>query len=151
LCHCARRCATSGRSRSLATTVFFEAQLLGVDEVPDRPIIDLEAALGEFGDKPAQGEVPGLGALQQPGTVLARNCLRLCPPICPGATLPVSRKRRTQTIAVLTPTPNCAAAWWQDRPPLSTAATTRSRRSIEYGLPIHTGLHPSQHVESEQS
>jgi hypothetical protein len=61
----------------VATTVFFEAQLLGVDEVPDRPIIDLEAALGEFGDKPAQGEVPCLGALQQPGTVLARNCLRL--------------------------------------------------------------------------
>jgi hypothetical protein len=39
----------------------------------------------------------------------------LCPPICPGATLPVSRNRRTQTIAVLTPAPNCAAAWWQDR------------------------------------
>jgi hypothetical protein len=50
-----------------------------VDEVPDRPIIDLEAALGEFGDKPAQGEVPCPGALQQPGTVLARNCLRLVP------------------------------------------------------------------------
>jgi hypothetical protein len=46
---------------------FFEAQPLGVDEVPDRPIIDLEAALGEFGDKSAQGEVPCLGALQQPG------------------------------------------------------------------------------------
>src|ERR1700694_4082059 len=67
----------SGRSRSLATTVFFEAQLLGVDEVPDRPIIDLEAALGEFGDKSAQGEVACLGALQQPGTVLARNGFRL--------------------------------------------------------------------------
>ena len=48
-----------------------------------------------------------------------------------GAKLPVSRKRRTQIIAVLTPTPNCAAARWQDRPPGSTAATTRSRRSIE--------------------
>jgi hypothetical protein len=50
-----------------------------VDEVPDRPIIDLEAALGEFGYKPAQGEVPCLGALQQPGAVLARNGLRLVP------------------------------------------------------------------------
>jgi hypothetical protein len=50
-----------------------------VDEVPDRPIIDLEAALGEFGDKSAQGEVPCLGALQQPSTMLARNCLRLVP------------------------------------------------------------------------
>jgi len=50
-----------------------------VDEVPDRPIIDLEAALGEFGYKPAQGEVPCLGALQQPSTMFARNCLRLVP------------------------------------------------------------------------
>src|SRR5258708_8921926 len=77
--HCARRRATSGRSRSLATTVFFEAQLLGMDEVPDRPIIDLEAALGEFGDQPAHGEVPCLCALQQPGTLLTRNRLRLVP------------------------------------------------------------------------
>jgi hypothetical protein len=50
-----------------------------VDEVPDRPIIDLQPALGEFGDKPAQGEVPCLGALQQPSAMLARNCLRLVP------------------------------------------------------------------------
>jgi hypothetical protein len=42
----------SGRSRSVATTVFFEAQLVAIDEFPDHPIIDLEAALGEFGDKP---------------------------------------------------------------------------------------------------
>jgi hypothetical protein len=34
----------------------------------------------------------------------------LCPPILRGAALPVSRKRRTQLITVLTPTPNCAAA-----------------------------------------
>lgn len=50
-----------------------------MDEVPDRPIIDLEAALGEFGYKPAQGEVPYLRALQQPSTMLARNCFRLVP------------------------------------------------------------------------
>ena len=50
-----------------------------MDEVPDRPIIDLEAALGEFGYKPAQGEVPCLGTLQQPSTMLARNCPRLVP------------------------------------------------------------------------
>jgi len=53
----------SGRSRSLAATLFFEAQLLGMDEVPDRSIIDLQSALGEFGDEPAQGEVPILGPL----------------------------------------------------------------------------------------
>jgi hypothetical protein len=39
----------------------------------------------------------------------------------------------------------------RDRPPSSTAATTRSRRSREYGRPIHAGLLPSQQVESETS
>jgi hypothetical protein len=56
-----------------------EAQILGEDELPHRPVIDLQPALGEFGDKPAQGEVLCLGALQQPITVLSRNPLRLVP------------------------------------------------------------------------
>src|SRR5215471_8439475 len=47
----------SGRSRSLATRVFFEAQFLGMEEVPHRTIIDLKATLGELGDEPAYGEV----------------------------------------------------------------------------------------------
>jgi hypothetical protein len=55
----------------------------------------------------------------------------LYPPILPGATLPVSRSRRTQLIAVLMPTPNCFAALLHDMPPVFTEATTRSRRSIE--------------------
>jgi hypothetical protein len=63
--------------------------------------------------------------------------------------LPVSRCRRTHPIAVLTATPNCLAASLQDNPPVKTAATTRFRRSSEYGLPIHAGLQPSQHGESE--
>src|SRR6202521_1127605 len=69
----------SGRSRSLAATLFFEAQLLRMDEVPDRAVIDLKSALGEFGDEPAQGEVSLPGPLQQPDAVLARNRLRLVP------------------------------------------------------------------------
>src|ERR1700741_1806599 len=52
-------------------------------------------------------------------------------------------------MAVLMPTPNCFAAWLHDSPPVSTAATTRLRRSREYGLPIHAGLHPPQHGGSE--
>src|ERR1700684_2378556 len=52
--HCVLRRATSGRSRSLATTLFFEAELLGVDEVPDRSVFDLETATGEFHDKTPQ-------------------------------------------------------------------------------------------------
>src|SRR5215831_7866633 len=77
--HCARRRATSGRSRSPATRLFFEAQLLGMDELPDRAIIDLEAALGELGHQPAQSEVALLDPLQKPTSVLARNLLRLVP------------------------------------------------------------------------
>src|SRR6516165_10364783 len=46
----------SGRSRSLATTVFFEAEPLSMDEVPHRSIIDLKPALGQLGHQPAQSE-----------------------------------------------------------------------------------------------
>jgi len=42
--------------------------------------------------------------------MLAEIAFGLCPPICPGATLPVSRSRRTQPMAVLIPIPNCLAA-----------------------------------------
>src|SRR4029077_1354674 len=73
----------------------------------------------------------------------------LCPPIWPGATLPVSWNRQTQLITVLGATPNWAAARCRDCPPFKTAATARSRRSIDKGLAIHAGLLPSQHVESE--
>src|SRR5229473_7703730 len=79
LAHCTRRRATPGRSRSPATTVFFEAQLLGVHEAPDRSVINLETALGKFDHQPAQGEVLLLRPFQQPGTMLARNRLRLVP------------------------------------------------------------------------
>ena len=58
---------------------FFEAQLLGVDEVPHRPVIDLEATLGQFGHQPAQGEVFLLVRSSKPSTVLARDRLRLVP------------------------------------------------------------------------
>src|ERR1700726_3794806 len=74
----ARRRATSGRSRSPATTVFFKTQLLGMDELPDRAVIDLQPAFGEFGDKPAQGEVR-FNPLQQPTAIFTRDRLRLVP------------------------------------------------------------------------
>jgi len=48
---------------------FFEAQLLGVDEAPDLPIINLDTAFGEFGHMPAQGEVFPPRPLQQLSTV----------------------------------------------------------------------------------
>src|SRR6516164_2795181 len=96
--HWARRRATSGRSRSLATTVFFEAEFLGVDEVPHRSIIDLEAALREFGHQAPQREGAVPDATRQKCRVLTRIALGFRPPIWPGATLPVSRNRRTQLI-----------------------------------------------------
>src|SRR5215475_2600669 len=67
----------SGRSRSLATRVFFEAQFLGMEEVPHRPIIDLKATLGELGDEPAYGEVFPSYPLQKPVAVRAGDRLRL--------------------------------------------------------------------------
>jgi hypothetical protein len=101
-----------------------------MDELPDRAII-LEPAPGEFGHQPAQGEVSIFDPPKQPQAVFARNLFRLMPPILPGATLPVSRWRFTQLMAVLIPTPNRLAARLHDIPPLTTAATTRFRRSIE--------------------
>src|SRR6266542_1043330 len=59
--------------------LFFEAQLLAMDEVPDRAIIDFETAVGQFGDKPAQGEVAFPDPLQQPGTMRAGDRLALMP------------------------------------------------------------------------
>ena len=54
-------------------------EILGVDELPHRPVIDLQPTFGKLDHQPAQGEVPFLGALQQPVTVLPRNLLRLVP------------------------------------------------------------------------
>jgi hypothetical protein len=67
----------SKRSRSLAMTVFFEAQLLGVNEVPHRPVVDLEAALGKFGHKTAQSELSLPDPLRQKGVMLSSNGLWL--------------------------------------------------------------------------
>src|SRR6266404_3134248 len=72
LIHWARRLATSGRSRSPATTLFFEAQPLVVDKGPNRAVVNLQTALGEFAHQPEQGEVLLLDPRQQPRAVLAR-------------------------------------------------------------------------------
>ena len=121
-----------------------------MDELPHRAVIDLEATLSEFGHQPAHGKILP-APLYQPFAVRPRNLLwpiaadlvRLDAAGLLEALYPVDR--------VLMPTPNWAAARCRDRPPLMTALTTRSRRSSEYGRPIHAGLLPSQHVESEQT
>jgi hypothetical protein len=50
--------------------LFFEAELLGVDELPNRTVVDLQSALSEFDDQATQGEI-SLGSLQHPDTVFA--------------------------------------------------------------------------------
>src|SRR5215469_5397643 len=129
--HCARRRAISGRSRSLATTVFFEAELLGVNEIPHRPIIDLKPARGELGDQSAQSEGAFLDAPPQKRSMFASNRLGLMPAHparrdasrLPDAPHPIDHRARRN--------PNRAADSCRDSPSRKTAATARSRRSIE--------------------
>ena len=103
-----------------------------MDELPHRAIVDVQTALpGQFLDQAAQREGLFGATLAQPLGMAAGNLLRLVPAIWPGAKLPLSSKRPTQWIAVLTATPKRWAAWLRDIPSCVTAATTRARRSIE--------------------
>jgi hypothetical protein len=52
--------SSSGDVRTIAFAshhAFFEAELLGVNELPYRTVIDLQPALSELGDQATQGEV----------------------------------------------------------------------------------------------
>ena len=65
-----------------------------------------------------------------------------------AATDPVRRKRAIHRIAELALTSKAAAASWQDAP-ASTARTTRSRKSREYGFGIVVS--PNQSDETRRS
>ena len=52
----ARACGRRQDGLFAGETVFFEAQPLGVDEHPYRPIVNLDAPLGQLGDQPPQRE-----------------------------------------------------------------------------------------------
>src|SRR3546814_17729100 len=71
-CHCSRRLAIQGRSCSAGSTLFFEAQSLGMDEPPDLDIVDLHAPFGQLGDQSAQREVAAC-PLKQPSAMRARQ------------------------------------------------------------------------------
>ena len=129
---------------------FFEAELLGVNEIPHRSIIDLEAALSQFSHQAPQSEGAVRTRRARKAACSPAIALGLRPPIRPGATLPVSPNRRTQLITVLGATPKRATDSCRDSPSFKTAATARWRRSIEYRFAIHAGLLPSQHGESER-
>ena len=51
-------------------------ELLGVDKIPHRTVIDIQATLGEFGHQPTQGEIRLPAPLHQPIAVRPRNLLR---------------------------------------------------------------------------
>ena len=102
-----------------------------MNELPDRPVVDLQATLGQLIDQASQGEVPPLATLEQPVAVLTNDLLGRQPPIGLAAMLPVSRNRQIQSIAVFDPYAKRSAACRRDKPSCSTACTTRSRRSIE--------------------
>src|SRR5262245_18440165 len=89
----------SGRSRSLATTLFFETQLLGMDEVPHRSVVDIKAPLGKLADQPAQHEGSFLDPAKKPNPVRSRDRLRLVPahlagPNATGLTRPTNPSDR---------------------------------------------------------
>src|ERR1700730_7884728 len=52
---------------------FFKAELLGVNKVPHRSIVDLEAALAKFSHQTAQGELSVPDPLREKDMVLAGN------------------------------------------------------------------------------
>ena len=56
---------------------FFEAELLGMHEVPHRVAIDLQATTGELGNETTYGEIVVPDPLRQPDCVVSRNRLWL--------------------------------------------------------------------------
>jgi len=115
-----------------------------VHETPDRSVINLETALGKFDHQPAQGEVLLLRPFQQPGTMLPAIAFGLCPPICPDATLPVCRKRRTQNGRV-------DAHAELRRGPVAGHAAPLNRCDYPLAKIDRIRFAHSQHVESEPS
>lgn len=55
----------------------FEAELLGMNEVPHRVVVDLQPASGKLGNETTYGEIAVLDPLRQPDRVVARNRLWL--------------------------------------------------------------------------
>lgn len=143
-----------GGNRARWLPRFFEAQPLVMDEAPDRPKIDLEAAPGEFDDKsqrPNHARARSLAFMRfsNQAPCPPEMAFDLCPPICPGATLPVSRPLRARQSPCANAYAELRRALMTRQGPISTAATARSRKSIEYWFA--RPCRPPQHVEAEQA
>ncbi len=77
-------CAPAGDVRTIALAgdhAFFEAQILGVDELPDRPVIDLQPALCKFGHKPRKVKSLALVRSSNQSRYSPEIAFGLCPPI----------------------------------------------------------------------
>jgi hypothetical protein len=85
--------ATSGRSCSLANTIFFKTQTLFANESPNRTPVSLDPALCEFARQAAGRERARLKPLTQPRGDLPDSMRGLRPPIGAGEIEPVSRFR----------------------------------------------------------
>lgn len=137
---CARQvrlaAATSGRSCSAAWAVFFSRQPAGGKEAADRGRADRDVLGRQPGLQLGDGEVrfgrqerrDPLGMVGELGALPAPDLV--------GLERAAWRQRCISLTTKLGLTSYWAAVAWREAPP-STARTTRSRRSIEYGRVIH--------------
>ena len=93
-----------------------------------------DALFSHGGENLLEGQIRLFGNQSQDPVRVSSNGETL-PPLRFGAALPVSLQRWHHRITELTPTLNISAISRRD-PPLSTASTARSRKSVEYGLGI---------------
>jgi hypothetical protein len=109
-----------------------------VDEVPDRPVIDLDTAFGGSATRPRKVKSCCLSLKSSQARCSPTIAFGLWPPIWPGKTLPVSRNRRTQLIAVLIPTENamlpCATTGHPRQPPQQPALEDRANMVVPFLL-----------------
>lgn len=108
-------------------------------EGPHRAAVDLETTLSQFGHQAPQGEGPRRHPATQPvglGPLILRGT---CPPILPGAALPVFR-RRCDHFTTLDGATLSAPATARTVSPASSRAIARVRMSIERALVMEAGL-----------
>lgn len=128
---------------------FFEAQAVGVHEVPDRAIAGLRSPGRQLRLQGAKRQVRlPRQTLTDEGTVRLLQNRRIVAPIFAGAQLPVARWRCDHFTTEDTATPS-AAATVRVLSPRASRAIARLRRSIDNGPAMPAGLHPGQHDESE--
>ena len=126
--------ATSARFCSAACRLFFKADIVSIKETLESAPTAGDALFSHDGENLLEGQIRLLAIRAKIQSECSSNGETL-PPLRFGAALPVSLQRWHHRITELTPTLNISAISRRD-PPLSTASTARSRKSVEYGLGI---------------